>query len=161
MAKHSLKIQAVLLCAAVAVALVFVGCAPAGPTPEEQAAQANRAYMSQVNEIMEKLGGNLDAFTDAVSRDDLVGMNIQMGNAKRTIDALAALVPPEVFKDVHAKYTEGVQQLRAALEEYVALYTDIQNEPDADYSERLASVQASYDAGIASLQAADDALAAK
>lgn len=161
MAKLSIKVQALLLCAAVATALVFAGCAPAGPTEAEQAQQANRAYMSQVNQLMEELNGTLDGFVDAVAHDDSAAMDVAAGNAKRVIDKLSALEPPEIFKDVQEQYAGATQKLSAALDDYIALYAEAKKAPEADYSARLAEVQKAYDEGIAALKAADDAVASK
>ena len=149
------------------VATLVVACAPA-KNPQDEARHANQMYMSQVNSIMTELGGNLDAFNDAVARDDLVGMRTQSTSACKVLDQLTALEPPEVLADVHEKYAQGADKLRQALEGYVVLYSDVKVAADSEasldskaYSKRLAEIQTLYDEGVAALSEADELAASR
>lgn len=125
--------------------------------------KANRAFMSQVNEIMNELGEGLDSFVDATSRGDIVNMRTQADNAFRSLDKLDALEAPDTLADVLKKYKEGSAKLREALNAYIALYTDMNAESfdQATYSTRIAEVQGLYDEGVALLQEGDETAAGK
>lgn len=147
---------AALVCAAVLACGVVAGCAAAVDTMTAEQ-QANRAYMSQVNSVMEELGDELDSFIDAVSRDDVVNMRTQADNAYKTLDKLAELEAPEALADVHDQYVEGTGKLREALDGYVALYTEM-NGSSFDYGtyeKRIADLQTLYDEGVKALEEAD------
>lgn len=132
---------------------------------EEQ--QANRDYMSQVNQDMEDLSTNLDAFVEAVSRQDTVTMRLQADNALAAIDDLDALEAPEALAGVQESYKSGADQLRSALNDYIALYTELEDASSSSsdsfdwstYDARIASIQAQYDAGVAALEQADQTAA--
>lgn len=150
-------------CVAALAACLMTGCfgGPAATMNEEQ--QANRAYMSQVNQTMEELDANLDGFVDAVSRGDVVNMRSQADSAYKTLDKLESLEVPDDMADIQESYTEGTEKLRKALDEYIELYTDASN-PDfnwSTYDKRIAEIQALYDEGVAALEAGDEAAAQK
>ena len=130
----------------------------ASPTDEQQ---ANRTYMSQVNETMVELDGNLDSFVDAVSRGDVVNMKTQADNAYKVLDKLSELEAPEALSDVHKKYVEGTQKLEEALDAYIQLYTEAEkagkNFEWSGYDERLKEIQDLYDSGIKALEEGDKA----
>ena len=63
-----------LVCALALACGVLAGCANSAATTATAEQQANRAYMSQVNGIMEELGEGLDTFVDAVSRNDILSV---------------------------------------------------------------------------------------
>ena len=68
--------------AVVAATLAFgalAGCTGQSATDSQQS--ANRQYLSQVNQVMDDLETSLASFTDAVSRNDVVGMQTQAENA--------------------------------------------------------------------------------
>ena len=64
-------------------------------------------------------------------------------------------------------YEEGAGKLRDALNDYVALYTEISSSTDAQpfdwstYDARLAEIQQGYDEGIAKLKETDELAANK
>ena len=148
------------LCAAVLMVGTLAGCAGIEQNSEEAKAQAeNRQFMSDVNAIMEELSQRLGSFNDAVSRGDVVTMRTQADDAFRTLDSLAALQPPEVLKDVQQGYVDGCNQLKGALNDYIALYTDVANGSanGGAYADRLAAVQEAYNAGVDKLKATDEA----
>lgn len=144
------------LCLGALVALA--GCA-AQNNPATEAQTANRQYMAQVNQTMDDLSQKLEGFEDAVSRGDVVTMRTQADDAFRTLDSLAALQPPEVLKDVQQGYVDGCNQLKGALNDYIALYTDVANGSanGGAYADRLAAVQEAYNAGVDKLKATDEA----
>ena len=150
-------------CAAVFAACLMTGCfgGPAATMSEEQ--QANRAYMSQVNQTMEELDSSLDGFVDAVSRGDVVNMRSQADNAYKTLDKRESSEGPDAMADIQESYVEGTSKLREALDGYIELYTDASN-PGFDwsgYDKRIAEIQKLYDDGVAALEAGDEAAAQK
>lgn len=152
--------------AVVAATLAFgalAGCT--GQTAADQQQDANRQYLSQVNQVMDDLETALASFTDAVSRNDVVGMQTQADNALAKLDSLGSIEAPDELADVQQSYQDGTSQLRDALSSYVALYTEISSATDAQpfdwstYDARLAEIQEKYDAGIDALEAGDKAAA--
>lgn len=152
--------------AVVAATLAFgalAGCT--GQTAADQQQDANRQYLSQVNQVMDDLETALASFTDAVSRNDVVGMQTQADNALAKLDSLGSIEAPDELADVHQSYQDGTSQLRDALSSYVALYTEISSATDVQpfdwstYDARLAEIQEKYDAGIDALEAGDKAAA--
>ncbi len=155
-----MKRLAAIACITLVAAVGLTGCAGLEQTSEEAKAQAeNRQYMSDVNATIEQLSQRLDGFEDAVSRGDVVTMRTQADDAFRTLDSLAALQPPEVLKDVQQGYVDGCNQLKGALNDYIALYTDVANGSanGGAYADRLAAVQEAYNAGVDKLRATDEA----
>lgn len=159
------KAIAVCVAAALGTAVLF-GCSAAGTSTSQQQ-NGNRQYMSQVNQVMDDLEIALANFNDAVSRDDVVGMQTQSNNALSTLDDLAGIEAPEDLADVKNGYEQGSDLLRTALNDYVALYTEIASATDAQpfdwssYDARLAEIQKNYDEGIAKLKEADELAASK
>ena len=155
------KIAAVAVAAMLAMG-IMAGCASGGIAADEEQ-QANRAYMSQVNQTMEELGSDLDGFVDAVSRGDIVNMRTQAQNAYKTLDKLEALEAPEAMADIHESYLTGTSKLREALDEYITLYSDASSSSfDWDtYDKRIAEVQRLYDEGVDALKVADETAADK
>lgn len=154
----------VILCVCVfaLAAVALTGCSGnASSLTSEQ--QANRTYMSKVNEIMNQLGDQLDSFVDAVSRNDVVNMHTQSENAFTTLDQLSKLEAPEALADVHKKYIDGAGKMREALQEYIDLYTEIDagSLDQSTYNKRIADVQSKYDEGVSMLKEADEAAASK
>ena len=119
----------------------------------------------QVNQVMDDLETSLASFTDAVSRNDVVGMQTQAENALSKLDSLDSIEAPEELSEVQQSYQDGTAQLREALSSYVALYTEISSATESQpfdwstYDARLAEIQESYDAGIDALEAGDKAAA--
>ena len=152
-----------LVCAIALACGMLAGCANTGANTASSEQQANRAYMSQVNEIMEQLGLGLDSFVDAVSRGDIVNMRTQADNAYQALDKLDALEAPEELKDVQDKYKEGTSKLREALDGYITLYTDMSGASFdmSTYDKRIAEIQALYDEGIGLMEEGDKAAASK
>ncbi len=152
--------------AIVAATLAFgalAGCTGQSATDGQQS--ANRQYLSQVNQVMDDLETSLASFTDAVSRNDVVGMQTQAENALSKLDSLGSIEAPEELAEVQQNYQDGTAQLREALSSYVALYTEISSATESQpfdwstYDARLAEIQESYDAGIDALEAGDKAAA--
>ena len=153
----------ILACAMALAAGVMAGCAGSGAVAANEEQQANRAYMSTVNQTMEELDANLDSFVDAVSRGDVVNMRSQAENAYKTLDKLENLDVPDDMADIQEGYLDGTGKLREALDEYIGLYVDASGS-DFDwstYEERVEVVQKLYDDGVAALEAADEAAANK
>lgn len=151
------------LASALALAAAMMAGCTAATTAANTEQQANRAYMSQVNEVMEELGDGLDSFVDAVSRNDVVNMRTQAQNAYQALDKLEALEAPEELADIQEKYQEGTGKLREALDAYISLYTEMSgNSFDwSTYDDRIAAVQSLYDEGVSALEEGDETAASK
>lgn len=151
----------VVLACVLASCMALFACAPGGTTTLTDEQKANRAYMSQVNETMVELDGNLDSFIDAVSRGDIVNMRTQADNAYKTLDKLSGLEAPETLAGVQKKYAEGTQKLEAALDAYIELYSEAEKAgKDFDwssYDERIKEIQELYDSGVKALEEGDKA----
>lgn len=141
----------------------LAGCT--GQTAGSEQQDVNRQYLSQVNQVMDDLETSLASFTDAVSRNDVVGMQTQAENALSKLDSLDSIEAPEELSEVQQSYQDGTAQLREALSSYVALYTEISSATESQpfdwstYDARLAEIQEKYDAGIDALEAGDKAAA--
>ena len=150
----------VAMCACVLAACMVAGCA-SGVSEQDKNVQANRQYMSQVNQSMDELNGRLDSFIDAVSRGDVVNMKSQAANAYKALDKLNSMEAPEALADVQKHYVEGSSKLREALDAYIALYTQANAESEgadfdwSDYDSQVAAIQKIYDEGIKALQEGD------
>ena len=149
-------------CALALSAGVVAGCASANPAANAEQ-QANRAYMSQVNGIMDELGVDLDSFVDAVSRGDVVNMRTQADNAYKTLDELNAVEAPENLSDIQKSYADGTRKLREALDDYIELYTEISagSFDQSKYDSRIADIQKLYDEGVSALKQGDETAASK
>ena len=157
--KRTLTKIGTCLCA-LAFAVAMAGCTAntSSVSPEQQ---ANRAYMSQVNEIMAQLDEQLDSFVEAVSRGDVVNMRTQADNAYQQLDKLSDLEVPDGFSDIQQGYLDGTTKLREALDGYIELYaaTESATFDQSTYATRLAQVQSLYDEGVAALKQADESAA--
>lgn len=144
---------------------LLTGCAQQTSNSAEAEDQAaNRAYMSEVNQSMETLESRLASFTEAVSRQDIVTMRSQADNAYKALDDLAAIEAPSKFSDVQNSYVSGTNDLKTALNDYITLYSDIENATDespfdwTSYESRLTGIQDQYNKGVEELQNADNTL---
>ena len=153
----------VFACVAALACCMLAGCMNGGMNAATSEQQANRAYMSQVNESMTKLQDSLKQFTDAVSRGDVVSMRTQADNAYKALDKLTALEAPDALADVQEKYQSGTDKLREALDSYITLYTEMNGESFdmATYDKRVSDVQKLYDEGVDLMQEGDKLAADK
>lgn len=163
--KNLAKVFAVA-CAGVLMIATLAGCAQQGSRGDQDQLD-RRQYMSQVNQAMDDLQTKLDSFSDAVSRDDVVGMRTQADNAFKALDDLNGLEVPDALKDIQQEYVDGTNSLKDALNGYIDLYTEIESATDehpfdwSSYDQRIAEIQAQYDAGVDKLKKGDEAAAAK
>lgn len=154
------KIIAVM-CAGVLMVVALAGCLPQQNSPADEQIEKNQQYMSQVNQSMDDLRSRLASFSDAVSRDDVVGMRTQADNAFKALDALNKLEAPEDLKSIQTDYVDGTNSLKDALNAYIDLYTEIDSATEeapfdwSTYDQRIADIKAQYDTGIEKLEAAD------
>ena len=158
--KNIAKVIAVA-CAGVLMIAALAGCAQQGSRGDQDQLD-RRQYMSQVNQAMDDLQTKLDSFSDAVSRDDVVGMRTQADNAFKAIDDLNNLNVPDALKDIQKEYVDGTADLKDALNSYIDLYTEIDSateEQPFDYStydQRIQDIKSKYDEGIGKLQSGDN-----
>lgn len=142
-------------------AILLVGCMGSAPAVNTEQ-QANRAYMSQVNEIMDEVTVQLDQFVEAVSSGDVVAMRTQADSASRSLDKMSALEAPDALKDIRQSYIDGTDKLREALDQYVALYAETESDSfdSSTFNDRLSEIQELYNEGVAALQKGDEDAAA-
>ena len=152
-----------LVCAAALGTVALGGCASGASTTATAEQQANRAYMSQVNETMVELDESLDQFVSAVSRGDVVNMRTQADEAYKVLDELTDIEAPEGMKEIRDNYVNGTAKLREALDAYITLYSDTaksSSNTSADaYNKRISEIQATYDEGVELLKTADESAA--
>lgn len=149
-------------CVLMLSACLLFGCVPSANNQGNTEQQQNRAYMSQVNEIVLETNGELDAFVDAVASGDIVNMKTTANNALKTLSKLSSLEAPSALKDIQEDYKSGSEKLSDALNQYVDLYASAHSDSSdhAISAEAIAKIQALYDEGIADLKAGDEAAAA-
>lgn len=151
-----MRVIALVIAGALAAG-ALAGCTGMEQTSGEAKAQAeNRQFMSDVNSTMDQLAEQLAGFNDAVAQGDMVGMRTQADNAFKVLANLEALEAPDVLADTKQGYVDGCNQLKDALNAYIALYADIQN-GSADYAAQLSAVQDSYNQAVNKLKATDEA----
>ncbi len=162
MKRKLIALVATSSCMLLLVASLFSGCMGGNQTPVNTEQQANRSYMSQVNDIMDELSEGLESFVEAVSSGDAVNVKTQADSACQVLDKLSSLEAPDDLKDIQTSYSEGTNKLRQALNEYIALYTEIEagNFNQTTYDDRMESIQALYDEGVATLKKGDEDAAA-
>ncbi len=164
--KNFVRILAIM-CVGILMAAALVGCGSQEAAESQQAQQDRRDYMSQVNQQMDDLQTRLESFNEAVSNDDVVNMRTQADNAFEIFDEFDALDVPDGLEDIHKGYEDGTKDLKAALSDYIDLYTEIESDSDGQkfdwskYDDRIANIQKQYDKGIDALKAADKAAADK
>ena len=111
------RVLAVALGAALALGALS-GCqSPATGATDQQ--QANRTYMTKVNQAVEELNTRLGEFDEAVAQESVVNMRNAANNAFEAIDALAAIDTPDAMKDLQTNYVDGCNKLKDALNSYV------------------------------------------
>ena len=149
------------LACALMMGLFAFGCSMPQNPDAQSTAESSRQYMADVNQMVEKLSTQLDGFQDAVSREDAVTMRTQADNAFQILDEMAALEAPEELADLKKSYTQGADQLKSALNDYIDLYTEITTANAShpfDYStyqDRLSDIQDKYNEGVQTLEDAD------
>ncbi len=164
------KVAAKIACAAlVALALCsLTACMKPQPTPvDEQQELTPSQYMINVNQVAENLGASLQEFKQAVNDNDISAMQAKADAAFAVLDELDDMEVPDSLNDVKEKYGEAVSILKGALNDYIALYTEISDANEdhpfdyTNYAERLESIQKQYDSGLTTLEEADKLAAEK
>ena len=124
--------------------------------------QANRTYMTKVNQAVEELNTRLGEFDEAVAQESVVNMRNKANSAFEAIDALAAIDTPDAMKDLQTNYVDGCNKLKDALNSYIDLYTEISSATEeapfdfSAYDGRVKEIQDAYNEGIDKLKAADE-----
>lgn len=159
-------IRATLIGVGLMVMFALGGCSAANSKATQEQTQ-NRQYMSSVNQDMDELQSRLASFNDAVSRGDVVSMRTQADNAYKALDDLKNISAPAALKDAQQDYVDGTTALKGALDEYIALYTEIDSATTAQpfdwssYDQRIAKIKQDYDTGMGKLQDGDNLLSQK
>lgn len=158
----------VALTTAALAALCLSACIGSQPVPEDENKELTPAqYMTNVNQIAENLSASLEAFEEAVDDNDLSAMQAKADSAFAVLDEFESMDIPEQLKDVNEKYQDASDSLKSALNDYIALYTEISDSSDSKpfdygkYPERLESIQKQYDNGLNLLEEADKLAAEK
>lgn len=143
----------------------LAGCAAPQQSAQQQdedAVTQNRQYMSELNQNVGELSSKLDGFVDAATRGDVVTMQSQADNAFKVITNIESLQAPDDLEDLKTGYTEACGKLRGALNDYIALYSEITASLGGDsfdfstYNERINSIQQQYNEAIAQLESTDN-----
>lgn len=158
------RFASILVLSACVIALcagVLAGCTNPTGSQSNTEQQQNRAYMSQVNEIIIEANGRLDAFVSAVSDGDIVNIKATANEAMRTLSKLSSLEAPDALKDIQKDYVDGSEKLSEALTQYVDLFSNMQSDTadQAVTKEALTQIQDLYDEGVSLLKSADEAAA--
>lgn len=157
--KHNVLIP--LIASFALMAALLSGCVgtPAPDTDSEQA--QNRAYMSQVNEVMGDFYDSLTPFVEAVSSGEAVAIRNEANSMNRILDKLSAIEAPEGLASIKEDYDDGTGKLRQALDDYLTLYDEIQTGSFdwTTYDERRELIQNLYNEGVEALEKADADLA--
>lgn len=160
--KRPIAIRAlIVLCTGVLLVAALGGCA-AHDTQATQQQSLNRQYMMQVNQTMEDFKSQLNDFTEAVSKNDMVGMHTEADKAFKIIADFEKLEAPEDLQDVKSAYLNGMHGLKDALRAYIDLYTEVDTATEdkpfdwKTYDERLAKIEKQYNEGMDKLQEGDN-----
>ena len=154
------RVLAVALGAALALGALAACQSPATGATDQQ--QANRTYMTKVNQAVEELNTRLGEFDEAVAQESVVNMRNKANSAFEAIDALAAIDTPDAMKDLQTNYVDGCNKLKDALNSYIDLYTEISSATEeapfdfSAYDGRVKEIQDAYNEGIDKLKAADE-----
>lgn len=150
-----------VLCCAIACVLALGGCTMPQQQPAEHTDKVaeNRQYMSALNQMSVDLSERLAGFTDAVSRNDTVGMRTQADDAFQIISKMKEQEAPEDLTELKDGYMQACEGLEEALGSYIALYDDVASSTtpinsDA-YAEQLEKIQKRYDEAIDLLASTD------
>ncbi len=176
------RISRVVACTAAAALLSFALVSCGGDGQQKSPAQLNREYMASVNTISAEAADSLSSFNAAVSEGDLAAMRLSASDAAKKLEKISDMTAPEPLAQVHEEYKAGVNDLTAALSEYVEAYAALQSSADAaasksvtqtsgknqapapsidteTFASQVANIQARYDSGMAHLSKADSMVA--
>lgn len=177
------RMSRVFACAAAAALLSFVLASCGGDGQQKSPAQLNREYMASVNTISAEAADSLSSFNAAVSEGDLAAMRLSASDAAKKLEKISEMTAPEPLAQVHEEYKAGVNDLTAALSEYIEAYAALQSSADAaaaskgstqtssrnqapaptvdteTFASQVANSQARYDSGMAHLAKADSMVA--
>lgn len=129
---------------------------------DEQTVTASE-YMVMLNQAADSLRENLNDFAAAVNAGDLSTLQTKADTAFQAMDSLDDLKTPDELTGVRDQYKEAINVLHNSLNEYIAVFTEIENEPDqanidlGKYAERFENIQKEYDNGMNLLEKADSA----
>ena len=153
------KLMPILLAASLAVPIA--GCtSPADMELEEQPVTASQ-YMVNLNDMSGKLADKLQEFSDSVGSGKISAMQTKAQEAYAVLDEMAALEAPDDISEIKQQYDDAATQLKGALNDYMALYTEIYDSADmadfdySSYTHRIEDVQKQYDNAIGALEDAD------
>ena len=163
-ASRKAKMGIALSACSLLLAGALFGCAgqPQTLDSEEQTISASE-YMVKLNQAADSLHESMDGFAAAVSAGDITTLQSKSDAAFQAMEELQEYKTPEELTDVRNKYEEAITTLHNALNEYIVVYTEIQNEKDQSkiniqkYAQRFENIQKAYDNGMNLLEQADAA----
>lgn len=114
--------------------------------------------MSRVNQLSMDIADSLSDFEAAVQAEDLSAMRAASNEASRIVGELSSLEAPDALADVKTGYSDGATELQGALDDFVALYADVEagSVDAATYEQRRADIQARYDAALEKISQTDE-----
>ena len=158
------RLGKIIAIAAFAAALVLAsGCTAAVQHGQETPAQKHRGFMSQVNSYMDDFGKNMETFSEAVAKNDIVAIKMASEKAFKIQDQINSIDAPDDLSDVKQKYCDGIKKVEEALSDYIKLYSD-STTPSFDqttYNERIEAIQKKYNEGADLLKEGDETAASK
>lgn len=160
------RIAVALFAAALACSLLLTGCSQqlglSSSSEQEESGPTSRSFMTQMNQAADGLAEKMASFSEAVARQDLVSMKVQVDAIGSAISQMSSIEAPEELADLRQKYVDACTQLDGALSSYLGLYMEIDSATtrypfDYDtYADRIAQVQSQYDAAVQALKNADE-----
>ncbi len=154
----------VIIVASLGLALMLAqGCSMAAQSGQETPAQKHRSFMSQVNSYMDEFSKNMESFSEAVAKNDIVAIKMASEKAFKIFDEVNSIDAPDDLSDVKQKYCDGIKKVEEALSDYIKLFSD-SSAPgfeNATYNERIDAIQKKYNEGADLLKQGDETAASK
>ena len=146
---------------AACLAFPLAGCSsPSSMELENQPVTASQ-YMVNLNDTTGRLSEKLTEFSQSVGSGKISAMQTKAQEAYAILDEMSALEAPEDVTDIKNAYDDAATQLKGALNDYMALYTEIYDSSETSgfdystYSQRIEDIQKQYDGAIGALEDAD------
>ena len=145
----------------VAVLLLLSGCSSGATLETEEEPKTASQYMVELNDYSGKLADKMQEFSEAASAGRISAMQTKVQEAYAILDEMTNLEAPDDISDIKNGYNDAISQFKSALNDYIALFTEIYDSSDtgsfdySTYSQRLEDVQKQYDSALGSLEDAD------
>lgn len=159
---NAAKALAAIVALVMAMSMAMLsGCAASQPAAPEEKPVTAAGYMNSMAKSSKQLSESFADFSGAVAEGDVSALQAKVDSANEVLDQMESLEAPDELKSVKGKYDEAIGTLKGALNDYLAIFLEIENAPEgaqydfSDYGQRLESVQKAYDQGLNLLEEAD------